>query len=310
MIFKFLKKREFYENNIIILDKFTKFFNFLIFEGYADKKYGALLNVNCLTKANVLNKELKIKGTVSNSYFRTKLLIDSEDLPRDFSLEFVFREKSVVRDVRKLSEQKMLMYPNLFNDFKELLLKEKKKTLLDVGGRDRSGYDYSTLFSSEMKVTVLDILKSKNVDVVCDAHKMSSKVQHDFDAVMSLHTFEHLAMPWKVALEMNKVLKVGGLGYVATHQSLGMHDLPWDFWRFSQFSWDFLFNEKTGFEIIKVNASHPNHILTFTYGDHKLHEEKSAGFEVSEVIFRKISDSKLTWGVDIEDCTRTFYPKN
>ncbi|WP_373690468.1 methyltransferase domain-containing protein [Sphingobium sp. DEHP117] len=58
-----------------------------------------------------------------------------------------------------------------------------------------------------------------------------------FDAVYSVSVFEHLLMPWKVALEMNRVLRMGGIAYIHTHQTLGLHDMPWDFWRFSDTSW-------------------------------------------------------------------------
>jgi len=33
--------------------------------------------------------------------------------------------------------------------------------------------------------------------------------------------FEHLAMPWKVAVELNKILRPGGIAYFVTHQASG-----------------------------------------------------------------------------------------
>jgi hypothetical protein len=34
----------------------------------------------------------------------------------------------------------------------------------------------------------------------------------------------------KVALEMNRIMKTGGLVMLATHQTWPLHEVPWDFW--------------------------------------------------------------------------------
>jgi hypothetical protein len=118
--------------------------------------------------------------------------------------------------------------------------------MLDVGGRARSGFDFSTWFPAA-DVTVLDIMDAPNVDVVADAHAMSTSLPRErFDAVSSMATFEHLMMPWVVVTQMNVVMRDGGIAYISTHQTLGMHDIPWDFWRFSDTAWDALFNRHTG----------------------------------------------------------------
>jgi 2-polyprenyl-3-methyl-5-hydroxy-6-metoxy-1,4-benzoquinol methylase len=50
------------------------------------------------------------------------------------------------------------------------------------------------------------------VDIVGDAHKLSSYFENgkQFDIVFSSAVFEHFAMPWIVATEIAKILKVGG----------------------------------------------------------------------------------------------------
>jgi hypothetical protein len=57
-------------------------------------------------------------------------------------------------------------------------------------------------------------------------------------------------MPWKAVVEINQVLKPGGLLCIMTHQTVGMHDLPSDFWRISGDAWQSLLNVYTGFEIV------------------------------------------------------------
>ena len=72
------------------------------------------------------------------------------------------------------------------------------------------------------------------MDVMGDAHKLSDYFDKDsFDVIFSMSVFEHLAMPWKVALELNKVLKPGGMMLHTTHQTWPLHEEPWDYWRYS-----------------------------------------------------------------------------
>jgi SAM-dependent methyltransferase len=95
-----------------------------------------------------------------------------------------------------------------------------------------------------------DVLPGPNVDIVGDAHRLSQVVEGTFDAVYSISTFEHLAMPWKVVLEINRVLRDGGLMFAATHHTWPPHELPWDYWRYSRGAFEALLNAQTGFEII------------------------------------------------------------
>jgi hypothetical protein len=157
--------------------------------------------------------------------------------------------------------------------------------------------------------TVFDILDGENVDVVGDAHNLSDFFEAAaFDYIVSTSVFEHLSMPWKVAIEMNRVLKIGGQAMIQTHQSIGMHDLPWDFFRFSDSAWDGIFNAKTGFKIVQKIVDHENYILPFIIRPDQIDAEKSAGFEVSLVIVEKISNSNLDWDVNQSEILTSFYP--
>ena len=180
--------------------------------------------------------------------------------------------------------------------------------MLDIGGRDRSGLDRSTQYPG-IDVTVLDIVPGDNVDVVGDAHNLSAYFPpNHFDAVLSVSVFEHLLMPWKAVIEINKVLKRGGIGMVHTHQTLGMHDLPWDFWRFSDTAWKALFNEGTGFEIVDVALDSPQYVVPFYFSMGKNNAERSAGFESSSVIFRKIGECQERWITNLQDIESSSYP--
>lgn len=125
-----------------------------------------------------------------------------------------------------------------------------------------------------------------------------------------MSVFEHLIMPWKVVIEMNKVLKMGGLALIHTHQTLGMHDLPWDFLRFSSDSWPGFFNKKTGFKILKSAMDSEQYVLPFFIRNGKETAEKSCGYEGSTVLVEKINDTELIWPINTSEILETMYPSS
>jgi ubiquinone/menaquinone biosynthesis C-methylase UbiE len=100
-------------------------------------------------------------------------------------------------------------------------------TILEIGSREVSGNSRRASFHTKNGYTGMDIHSGPGVDIVGDAHKLSSMFHgNHFDAVFSISVFEHLAFPWKAVMEMNAVLKLGGLCYVSTHPVWPPHDLP------------------------------------------------------------------------------------
>lgn len=180
--------------------------------------------------------------------------------------------------------------------------------LLDIGGRDRSGYDRSREFP-DAQCTVFDILPSSNVDVVGDAHQLNEYFPPDhFDFAQSVSVYEHLAMPWVVTAHLNRVLKPGGLAFIATHHSIGLHDPPWDFWRFTDRAFHALFCRASGFEIVDTDMKALNFIVPMLYTQQHRDHEKAAGFEVTCVLARKVADTQLQWTVDMSSILKSAYP--
>jgi hypothetical protein len=99
-------------------------------------------------------------------------------------------------------------------------------------------------------------------------------------------------MPWRVALEINKILRVGGSLWVQSHQTLGLHDFPWDYWRFSSESWASLLNKNTGFEIVDAISDHEMYIIPFLTRNEMFDAEKAAGYELSAVHAVKVCHRK------------------
>jgi SAM-dependent methyltransferase len=185
----------------------------------------------------------------------------------------------------------------------------RRPRLLDLGGRARSGYSHSRALS-QCDVVVFDIVAEEGVHVVGDAHALSEHFPAGhFDFVISISVFEHLLMPWKVVLELNRVMRVGGYCLINTHQTVGMHELPWDFWRYSDTAWHGLFNSKTGFEMIDVGLAQFMHLVTVGWNPSYFGSENSGGFESSSVLVRKIGPSDLTWDVGLEEVLTSRYPR-
>jgi hypothetical protein len=131
--------------------------------------------------------------------------------------------------------------------------------ILEVGSRLAPGvWDARAHFPNATYVG-FDFLPGGNVDVVGDAHRLSSYFTPDekFDLVFSAASFEHFAMPWVVATEIAKVLTVGGHVFVETHFSYAAHDRPWNFFQFSDLGLRVLFPEALGFECIDAGMSNP-----------------------------------------------------
>lgn len=151
------------------------------------------------------------------------------------------------------------------------------------------------------------------MDVVGEIHRLSRYFDvESFDFVYSISTFEHLAMPWKAVLEINKVMVTGGWLYIATHPCWPPHERPWDFWRFSEEAFQVLLNPVTGFEVLECSAGLPCSIVPFGHEEPmKGLCEQRANLGIS-VIAKKIgpSDRRLAWDVDVSEILNTTYPSS
>ena len=194
--------------------------------------------------------------------------------------------------------------------FLEEVRKLDERNVLELGARNSTIRDR---LNGSKRFVGVDIHPGPGVDVVCDIHELSSALAPlnvRFDAVATISTFEHLAMPWKAALEINKVMKPGGLLFIATHPTWPPHELPWDFWRFADGAFQGLLNPATGFEIVRCNSGLPCTILP-------LGTEKSTegilgqpAFMGISVVARKTADARpgLQWNVATQEILATEYP--
>lgn len=181
--------------------------------------------------------------------------------------------------------------------------------VLEIGARARSGNTHRGWLPQDATYVGCDILPGENVDVVGDAHRLSEVVApRSFDALYSVSTLEHLAMPWLAALEMNRVLTTGAVMFHATHQTWPVHDAPWDFYRFSEYAWVTLFNRFSGFEIIATAAGEPGKVIANVVHPATSGLDLQPAFLSSAVLARKVGETDLSWAADAAAVVRDAYP--
>jgi hypothetical protein len=247
--------------------------------------------------------------------FTIEALIDRAEFPDSYAIKIVDRSDVLVVPLRDVTELETAMNArSMMGDFHELVNAwvaahpGQRPRLLDIGGRARSGNRHADMFG-HCDVTILDIVAGEDVDLVCDVHRMGAEIgQERFDFAICISVFEHLVMPWKAVLEINKVMRQDGVVLIATHQTTGMHDLPWDYYRFSDESWKGLFNAQTGFAIEKTMMGNFQRIVPQHYYGVFPGFENAGGFAESAVIARKTAGTSLSWPVEAMDLLQTSYP--
>ena len=187
--------------------------------------------------------------------------------------------------------------------------------ILEIGSREVTGKSGARKNFSNASYIGFDLYPGNNVDVVGDAHKLSSYFagEEKFDIIYSSSCFEHFAMPWVVAIEISKLLKVGGIVFVETHFSFASHERPWHFFQFSDMALRALFSNALGFECIEAGMSNPLVGRFSSLADKYLKNKPVVGLYChTEYLGKKIRDvDDFDWKtVDLFDIVgETKYPE-
>jgi hypothetical protein len=204
---------------------------------------------------------------------------------------------------------------NLFEEFRAEVNRSGGE-ILELGSRQvvKGGQSKRNLFPNCSYVG-FDYYSDANTDVVGDAHELSIFFKKEFDAVFSLAVFEHFAMPWVVAAEINKVLKVGGLTFHSTHFAFPVHERPWDFWRYTDQALRILFSPPLGFEVLGCAYDTPARMHPDLPRDELMHLPLEAVWVGISVLARKtanIDATKFVWSASVADCLGgdSHYPRS
>jgi len=226
-------------------------------------------------------------------------------------LESRFDHKFLSADVHEpvsVSHQKWQEY--LYHNFDKPGFR-----VLEIGSREVTGPSHARKRFSHADYVGFDYYAGENVDVVGDVHRLSSYFAADqsFDLIYSSSCFEHFAMPWVVASEISKLLKIGGVVFVETHFSYSSHERPWHFFQFSDMALRVLFSEAMGFECIESGMSNPMVGRFSSLADDYLKNKPIGGLYChSQYLGRKIRDvSDFDWrNLDLQQLIgETHYPE-
>lgn len=133
-----------------------------------------------------------------------------------------------------------------------------KGILLDIGCGNEP---YYTIYSKKVdKYFGLDLPTASQVmdvnlrpDIISDANFSIPVKNESIDTVLLLQVLEHLAEPGKVISEINRILKGRGILILSTRQLYPVHGIPFDFYRFTKYSLEYLLL-KNNFVIEELKA--------------------------------------------------------
>lgn len=206
-----------------------------------------------------------------------------------------FPSGAEIHEIGKLRPARPDNSHELWNEFRDEVNATGGR-ILEVGSHPRQTNNFRTQFNDKVVYVGSDLRPGTNVDIAGDAHHLSDFVDEKFDYIFSFSTFEHFMMPWKVSLEMNKILRVGGKVFSHSHQSWPVHDEPWDYFRFSHESWKGLFSVHSGFKVMDARRGSP---LSLTPVHHQGGPfdtlEHGLCFGNSVCVAQKIGEPLVTW---------------
>ena len=106
-------------------------------------------------------------------------------------------------------------------------------SIVDIGSQDVNGC-YKPLFDHpSWRYLGADLSPGKNVDIVLsDPHNWRELATASFDVVVTGQVFEHVEYVWCAILELQRILKPGGICCIIAPAGGFEHRYPVDCWRF------------------------------------------------------------------------------
>lgn len=199
-----------------------------------------------------------------------------------------------------------------FQKFVALTSGDHSASILEIGSRNVSGVQRKEIFSHCNEHIGFDIKKGDGVDVIGDVHSLAEHFpESHFDYVFSVSVFEHVLMPWKAVLEINKVMKKGGVLFLSTHPVWPSHEQPWDFWRFPANGFHALFNKHTGFEIQTLSEGLPAKMYSLVEDAPTRNNSLHTINQGVALIAKKTSDFRsdlVKWDIELNEIVDSIYP--
>lgn len=136
-------------------------------------------------------------------------------------------------------------------------LNVENKFVLDVGCGNTP---FIELFQ-ESSLVNCDIYPYPEVDIVCDLSKDNVFKLEVFDIIVLSNMLEHVEYPREFMKSLCSILKPGGHVIITVPFLLAIHQVPYDFQRFTRFGLDSLM-KSSGLEITMFNSFADANVLT------------------------------------------------
>jgi len=123
----------------------------------------------------------------------------------------------------------------------------KGKIILDVGS---SKNPYRKFFKGSVYLS-MDIERGKNINIISDVRFLPFK-DCVFDMILCFNVLEHVYEYKNAVLEMERVLKNNGEILIALPFLFPLHDIPYDYYRFTKYQIKKLFKSLKMKPIVKA----------------------------------------------------------
>ncbi len=135
-----------------------------------------------------------------------------------------------LRASKRLSRNNLISF--LLTDLNRISKKKRNLKVLFVG----AGGDLEEFIRKyfHFNLITIDVDIKRNPDFVMSISNLEFK-DNEFDLVFMLEVLEHVDQPFNASSEIFRVLKPEGILLLSTPFTFGIHDAPYDFWRFTKY---------------------------------------------------------------------------
>lgn len=131
-------------------------------------------------------------------------------------------------------------------------------SVIDIGSYDVNG-SYRTLFDMpQVHYQGIDLEAGPGVDIVLESPYRFPLPSESVDLIVSGQAFEHIEFFWMTWLEMDRVLKPGGMIFLIAPSRGSEHRYPQDCWRFYPDGYRAL-SKYSGAELLEVSTDWQPH---------------------------------------------------
>lgn len=134
---------------------------------------------------------------------------------------------------KKLSRKHL--YEFIDKSLEEEVNKSINKKVLNIGAGGEIGKHVKKICNKyKAKLMSIDIDKNREPDIICDVKNMPFK-NNNFDIIVCAEILEHVLFPHESINEMHRVLKQNGALILTTRFIFPLHDVPYDYFRYTKY---------------------------------------------------------------------------